>query len=778
MKIKTKLTLSAFSIAAVAVATVAVLLTGTATRKVEAGLSLARSDQMTSLLHSTATSVEQYANSLTNQLLDMAGQQTVALATEDMGGSYGAYALFAGQKRIPEHREAVLAHYQSEYLERFSALNNGATVPVADWVTQLSDNAATLQSHFIAANPEPYDQRATMDSAAVNSSYNTYHQRYHPQIRRFQQRFGLDDILLVDAERQAVIYSVRKDPDFGTSLQGGPFEASHLADTVEKALSAGAGQAVFSDFSPYLPDLNRPVAFMASTILNQEGNTVGVLVFRLSVDRLNQLASYNMEWEASGLGETGSTFLVGPDGTARTNSRLLLENPERYQTRLAEADHDSSELATILAMGTDVARRSLLTPQVKRALNGEQGTEITRNIWGDRVISAFAPIEMFGQRWAVVSEIHQDEALAELVNLTRSIQGLALISALVLAALAAVAGLWLARSITQPLVGTVRTLDAIADGDGDLTQRLNEDRRDELGDLARAFNRFVRKIHDIVVHVKDVNGQLLTSTGEVQDRAHQAIQSLADQNLQTDQVSTAMTEMAASIEDVARHATEADQLSRETHQLAQTGVAGVNDLADTVRHMDDQTRQVTDAIQRLNNQSDSIGTILDVIRSIAEQTNLLALNAAIEAARAGEHGRGFAVVADEVRTLANRTQQSTEEIHQMIEGLQSGSGEAVNAIEAGRKAVADGVTKAEAARDTLNRIANAMDHIQDANVSIASVVEEQSRVAHEINESLLHIKQVADHTSQGSEEIGDSVTTLSKLNQQLQGLVGRFRTMG
>lgn len=775
MRIRTKLTLSACSIATLAVISIAVVMTLTASEKVETSLSLARSEQMVSLQNVTRTAVEQYTRSLENQLLDMAGQETTILAAEDMGGSFGGYALFAGQGRLDEHRSTVRDYYLTEFSDQFAALNSGSRPSVDDWVDAMSDNAITLQRHFIVDNSHPSDQRERLDEAPVSSSFNNYHKRYHPQFRRFQDRFGLDDILILRPDDGAVMYSVKKQPDVGTSLVEGPFKESHLAVAYQQAIASEPGQVVFGDFAPYAANLGLPVGFLATPIVNTEAKTVGILVFRINSDRLNQLVTYNYDWQASGLGETGTTYLAGPDQTARSNSRLLLEDPGAYQACLAKLGVTEHTAGTIVAMATNVARQRLDTAVVADALEGQSGQRLAVGISGEPVLAAFAPLDVWGQRWAVVSEIHQAEALSELVGMNQSIRQAALITAIIVAGIAALAGLILARSMTRPIDQTVQTLSAIAEGDGDLTQRLDEGRRDELGELSVAFNRFVEKIHDIVVQVKEVNHRLTLSTEQVNRHADQGIQSLAEQSLQTDQVSVAMTEMAASVEEVSGHANQADSLSREAHELAGNGVSVVNTLADTVTRMDSRTQQASHAIQELSVHSQAIGSILDVIKAIAEQTNLLALNAAIEAARAGEHGRGFAVVADEVRTLANRSQQSTEEIHTMIKLLRGLSEDAVTAMDANRTAVAEGVERAGDARTTLSGIATAMDSIAEANVSIASVVEEQSRVANEISASLLHIKQGAESTTEGSQQIAHSVGELSELNQRLQALVGRFK---
>jgi methyl-accepting chemotaxis protein len=247
------------------------------------------------------------------------------------------------------------------------------------------------------------------------------------------------------------------------------------------------------------------------------------------------------------------------------------------------------------------------------------------------------------------------------------------------------------------------------------------------------------------------------------------------QRSETDQVATAINQMTATVQEVASNATNAAASANSADNNAKVGKEVVAATSDAISRLADEVENATNVIKGVEQDSASIGSVLDVIKGIAEQTNLLALNAAIEAARAGEQGRGFAVVADEVRSLASRTQESTQEIEEMIAKLQTGSKNAVGVMEQSREQAQAGVEQAREAAEALESITGAVATINDLNTQIASAAEEQSAVSEEINRSVVSISQISEETATGAEQTTSSANDLSKLAGDLQGLVSQFR---
>ena len=329
-------------------------------------------------------------------------------------------------------------------------------------------------------------------------------------------------------------------------------------------------------------------------------------------------------------------------------------------------------------------------------------------------------------------------------------------------------------AIKVPIQHLVERTRDIAEGESDLTRRLDAMDNTELGELARWFNVFMTRLQSIVTEVKGSAREVAAATEQTQGFSQEALDGVLKQQLETDQVATAMTEMNATVHEVARSAANAADAAKSADEAANTGKRVVDDTIVVIDNLAGEVEHAAQAIHALEEESENIGNVLSVIKGIAEQTNLLALNAAIEAARAGEQGRGFAVVADEVRTLANRSEQSTVEIHTMISRLQQEAENAVQVMNGGRDRAREAVKQAEKAGEWLNAIAAAVDKIDVMNAQIASAAEQQSTVAEEINRNIVNISDVATATSQGAKQTAQTSDELARQADHLRSLVGQF----
>jgi methyl-accepting chemotaxis protein len=358
---------------------------------------------------------------------------------------------------------------------------------------------------------------------------------------------------------------------------------------------------------------------------------------------------------------------------------------------------------------------------------------------------------------------------------TTAFGGLAFVAALGLI-VAIGAYLMVLKSVVQPITRVSKQFSDLAQGEGNLNVSLPDHGHDEIAEVARGFNLFVSKIRKTITEVAGSSTQLSASAEELSAINHETGQNISRQTQETELVATAMNQMVATVQEVARNVTDAAQAADVANRESVNGRKIVNTAIDEINGLSQEVHHAAEVLQRLNDDSQSIGQVLDVIKGIAEQTNLLALNAAIEAARAGEQGRGFAVVADEVRTLASRTQQSTQEIQQMIERLQSGAKEAVNVMETSRKRAEGTVEKANQAGMALGSIADAVATITNMTAQIASAAEEQNAVAEEINSNIVSISNLAQQTGDGSQQTITATDQLTKLAAQLQRVVSQFKT--
>ena len=336
-----------------------------------------------------------------------------------------------------------------------------------------------------------------------------------------------------------------------------------------------------------------------------------------------------------------------------------------------------------------------------------------------------------------------------------------------------VAAWTITRQIVIPLGQTLKVAERIAAGD--LTHDLVSQRQDELGQLQRAMQSMTMGLRDLIGGISDGVTQIASAAEQLSAVTEQTSAGVNNQKIETDQVATAMNEMAATVQEVARNAEEASEAAVAADQQAREGDRVVGEAIAQIERLAGEVGNSTEAMGHLKRESDKIGSVLDVIKSVAQQTNLLALNAAIEAARAGEAGRGFAVVADEVRSLAQRTQKSTEEIEELIVGLQSGTQQVATIMDSSRSLTDSSVELTRRAGNALENITRTVSAIQAMNQQIATAAEQQSAVAEEINRSVLNVRDVSEQTAAASEETAASSTELARLGSHLQALVGRFR---
>jgi|UniRef100_UPI0030D73DD5 methyl-accepting chemotaxis protein len=479
-----------------------------------------------------------------------------------------------------------------------------------------------------------------------------------------------------------------------------------------------------------------PTLFINQRI-KRDGQTLGVSGLGFSLKAMSQMISDFR------FGERGQVFLIDAGGEIKVHPRAELSG----SGRLAE----------------------LFGSAAAQALLGGDGKAVRFERDGETYLAVAQKLSSLD--WLLVSEVPEAEIYAE------ARQALLMTSAIGLGVALLFLGLvvLLARGLVRPIRQVTGALVEIGGGGGDLTRRLDESRADELGDLARGFNAFIGGQRTLIAAVLTTSERLRSAVAQVSQVVENTAGRSGQQQEMTDMVATAVHEMGLTVQEIARNASNAAQASHSARNEAQQAREVVGQSIGHIENMSAEIGDAATAVGQLATQVASIDQVLAVIRGVSEQTNLLALNAAIEAARAGEQGRGFAVVADEVRTLAQRTQASTDEIQQMIARLKQGAETAVSSMHAGQAATGTGVEASQRTGQSLSAITEQVERISDMNTQVAAATEEQSSVTEEINRNVQGIADLAHANADEVRSCREDCQTLRGLADDLATQMGSFR---
>jgi len=713
------------------------------------------SSTLAALRDSRKHQIEDYFVTIHEQMLNFSQNEMVVSATRDFATSF---ATVAQESELDTSdgsavADSVRGYYASEFGPRLKEA--GQTDRGASAYVPASASGRVLQSWYISNSPHPVGSKLDLERADADVAYNRFHAQYHPQMRRFLTSFGYYDIFLFDTKGN-LVYSVFKETDYATNFFDGPYKDTNFGQVVRKALGAASpGQVFIEDFKPYEPSYGSPASFIASPVFDG-GELIGCAVFQMPVDKINGIMQ-----QSTGLGETGETYLVASDNRMRSNSRF-------------SEDGEST-----------IFTQEVKTAAVDAAFAGETGVQNVDDYQGDEALNAFAPLTFLDGEgnavpalessldWAIIAEQNRAE-------LDQPVKALALqiaIAGLVVAVFVVVGALLFAINLTRPIKALLDRSLQIAKGD--LTgEPLVVKSRDEIGQVTEATNQMSDSLRELVSEMAQSADNVAAAATEIAASSEEMAAGMDSQTQQITQISSAIEEMSASVIEVARKSSDASQASSDAGKVAENGGAVVKETINGMHAINDAVNASANSVKELGQLGEQIGEVIEVINDIADQTNLLALNAAIEAARAGEHGRGFAVVADEVRKLADRTTKATEEVAQSITAIQTGTVDAVQRMETGTTQVQVGVERASEAGENLEKIVASAQNVSAMIQSIAAAAEEQSAASEEVSKNAEQIAAVAQQAGEGAGQAAAAATDLSQKAEQMRTLVGRFRIAG
>jgi methyl-accepting chemotaxis protein len=760
--------------------------------------------------------VNSYFESLKRTMLIAANDPSVHNTFKAMRDSFPT-VVSATAVPIESQREAVKSYFTSDFSDEFRRRNAGKPIDISGVVDALTDQTIALQYLYIAKNENPLGSKNSLISSNLDvSGYAKPHSELQLWVKELVNQFKIYDFFLVDMDGN-VIYTYFKEADYATDLVNGPYAGTNLGDAFLAARDGDdLAQVHLQDYREYLPSYNAPAAFLSAPVV-ENGQRIGVLIFQAPIDEVNAVMTFNSDWANSGLGASGQSFLMGPDKTTRSISRPIVQNAKSYVADLTRLKFNADRIKQTEVSGTDVASLELDSPGINEAIAGKVGVANYVNHLGNPVLGAYSPIEVLGLSWGNVVEVNQDEAFAPLNSLLTRIGTAALATAVLLGLIGLFFASRLSNSINRPISKLQATVQEVTAGN--LEARAKMQGTDELAQLGGAFDNLLDEkvstlaqaavenemLNNSVIEIMKSLGQIAQNdltikapvTGDITGAISDAI------NLVTSETSDALRQVLSISTNVARASTQVRQRAAEVTSAAEKNGVEVNSasrelegaatalnliaqqaqqanasaeraisatsqalgiVSETVRGVSlsrDQIRETEKRLKRLGERSQEITTVVNIINQIAERTSVLALNAGMQAAAAGEAGRGFALVADEVKRLAESARDATRQIGTLVNGIQADSGDTIRTMNETITQVVEISKLAERAGEQMEKTLSATDGLVGSVREIANTTADQAKAS----SMLLQRAQTIEATNR------DTLTQLSSQRDETARLM-------
>jgi methyl-accepting chemotaxis protein len=751
--IKTRLII----VAALAMMLMALASVVTALESSSSALTQSNMDKLKAIKESKKGHLEDFFNTLASL---MRSKATDRATMETLWALDEGFQILSESKDIDTDmmRSKLIAHFETQYVGKINFEIPGVQPQgnAEDYLPK-NPNAIVAQYLYIADNENPVGEKHKLVmNKSLNDDYSGQHIVYHTSYMSLLKEFNLYDIFLINADGD-IVYSVFKESDFATNLNEDRYKNSGLARAHNAAMNLPKGGVVYEDFSPYEPSYNKPAAFIAAPIYYGETDVEGTLVFQIPIEKINTVMSFNSKYKEVGLKETGESYLVGND--------LLMRNDSRFINAISDP--------LINKLQTTVGLLRIDSDSVKEALNGRSGDWVIENYRGVDVLSSYAPLDVLGKKLAIIVEMDREEAWESVYTLRNLIVG---VSALIFIVM-----IFIVIFVIQQLIVTkLNTLEAaakdLAEGEGDLTQRVVVPKGDEIHVVSEHINAFIAKVQQTVSEAKTTSNEN-TSIAENLSRTSLEIGKKSEEEAG---IVSNVFQVGQELQSVLKGSIEqAETTKTEIDSAGNTLLAAndkINALSEEVHHRSMVEAELADKLQQLSSDAQEVKNILVVISDIADQTNLLALNAAIEAARAGEHGRGFAVVADEVRKLAERTQKSLTEINATINVIVQAIIDSSEQISENASSIEQLSTHAQEVQEEISGSVDAMERsIGHVDATVNGYIENGKTIQGMI-EKVSTINELSSSNAKSVEGIAEASDHLSALTGKLNQMLSQYKT--
>lgn len=776
------------------------------------GIMSQASDQLTAIRTVKAKQIEDYFAQIDSQISTFSENQMVVDAMNKFPGALKNVRteMNVQDDQLETMKQSLLGYYSNdfggEYVKR-----TGQKPDLRAQIKPLDLDSIYLQYQYIASNPNPLGSKEDLDAARDGSQYSQLHGKFHPIVRNYLREFEYYDIFLCDIESGDIVYSVYKEMDYTTSLIDGPYSKTNFGEAFRLAAAADNKDDVFLvDYDNYTPSYEDPASFISSPIYDGD-KKIGVAIFQMPIGRISSILD-----ERAGLGESGETYAVGPDNLFRNDSRFL-----------SDLGLDTTIINPEITVSTKAVQDVFQ--------NNGSGTEIIDDYRGAPVLSSWAPITVYkggsGRdpiNWALMSEIDLAEVRAPIAA-----TGMLYQSGLVILFGALIGGLltyWFAKRIAKQANSINDMLSSIGIGmfdaraekvtndelgdvavalnamcDNTLTLIQSNDERQEIqnsiesligemeniaagdltinaevkeditGSIAGTVNNMTQQLRSIVSRVQTATDQVTTSAGSIANVSNSLSEESDAQATEISNASDRVVNITTRIQAVANQSEDSAKVAQKARETAGRGFKAVSDTVEGMDRIREQVQATSKRIKRLGESSQEIGEIVQLISDIADRTSILALNASIQAAMAGDAGQGFAVVAEEVERLAERSTDATKQISTLIKAIQTETSEAIADMEESTREVVEGSQLASQAGQTLSEIDDVSRQLEDLIKGVSTSALEQASAATDIASTMTKISETTKASADKSRNATQSVGQLSSLANQLRESVSQFK---